>query len=264
MIVPQFWAEGRIQHKEQGRQITVRRFGWSDDSMEEAQSRADDRAREALQRILAGEHLARRERKVPYNGADGVPIREEIVTRHGDTVVTRNSYGALCLNTPNVLFADIDLQENSPASLKTGVGIVLCLSFLAYAVIVKSPGWFVAGILAAIFLNPLLSKLTSQNRETAEGGAARQALERIMKFSQQNPEWHLRLYETPAGYRVLVLHDVFDPASPAVGDFFSKLGSDKVYARMCQKQHCFRARVSPKPWPSVFTRACGPGRVYGR
>lgn len=28
MIVPGFWAEGRVQHKVPGRQVTVRRFGW--------------------------------------------------------------------------------------------------------------------------------------------------------------------------------------------------------------------------------------------
>ena len=44
-----------------------------------------------------------REPRMPYNGAAGVPIREEIVGRHGETVITRNSYGARCLNMPNVL-----------------------------------------------------------------------------------------------------------------------------------------------------------------
>jgi len=39
-----------------------------------------------------------------------VPIREEIVSRHGDTIITRNSYGARCLNTPNALFADITVS----------------------------------------------------------------------------------------------------------------------------------------------------------
>src|SRR5262245_45571689 len=99
MIVPQFWAEARIQQRVEKRQVTVRRFGWSDESQADAQINADARAREALARILAGESLPRRERKRPYNGAQGVPIREEIVDRHGDVVLTRNSYGALCLNT---------------------------------------------------------------------------------------------------------------------------------------------------------------------
>ena len=78
----------------------VRRFGWSDNSQDAAQVNADERAQEALQRLLSGEKLPRREPKVPYNGGEGVPIREEIVSRHGETIITRNSYEARCLNTP--------------------------------------------------------------------------------------------------------------------------------------------------------------------
>ena len=110
MIVPAYWAEGRLQLRVEGRQMTVRRFGWSDESQAAAQAHADERTREAFGRIAAGEALERRERKVGYNGARGLPIREEIVERHGDAVVTRNSYGARCLNTPDVLFVDVDFD----------------------------------------------------------------------------------------------------------------------------------------------------------
>ena len=107
MIVPQFWAEGRLRERHRGRQVTVRRWGWSDQSPEEAQAHADARTREALDRIRNGEALPRREGRVAYNGADGVPIREEILSRHGETLVTRNAYGAHCLNSPDVLFAEV-------------------------------------------------------------------------------------------------------------------------------------------------------------
>ena len=117
MIVPQYWAESRVQVRREGRQVTVRRFGWSDISPQDAQAQADTRAQEALERILSGENLRRREPKLAYNGAEGVPIREEIVSRQGETVITRNVYGALCLNTPNVLFADIDLQYDPSCRL---------------------------------------------------------------------------------------------------------------------------------------------------
>jgi hypothetical protein len=108
MIVPKYWAEGRIQQNRGGRKVTVCRFGWSDISQADAQAKADSRAKEASSRLVAGEKILRREPKIPYNGAEGVPIREEIVSRSGDAIITRNSYGARCLNTPNVLFADID------------------------------------------------------------------------------------------------------------------------------------------------------------
>jgi len=113
MIVPQYWAEGRRQTRQRKRQITVRRWGWSDASQEEAQAMADARAREAFAQVERGEKLHRLEPKVAYNGAEGVPIREEIISRHGETVITRNIYGALCLNTPNVLFVDVDFPQGT-------------------------------------------------------------------------------------------------------------------------------------------------------
>lgn len=108
MIVPDHWAEARRVLRTIGGQVTVRRFGWSESSHLDAQSMAEIRAEEASQRILSGEKLSKREPKVPYNGADGVPIREEVLARHGEEVITRNGYGAHCLNPPRVLFADID------------------------------------------------------------------------------------------------------------------------------------------------------------
>ena len=41
MIVPQYWAEARRRHRDSKRQITVRRFGWSDVSERDAQIMAD-------------------------------------------------------------------------------------------------------------------------------------------------------------------------------------------------------------------------------
>src|SRR5687768_18009586 len=117
MQVPSFWAEARVQHRERGRQVTVRRFGWSDDSVAEAQLHAELRAADALKRILAGEDLPRRDHKVTYGGAEGLPIREEVVARSGSAVLTRNGYGALCLNTPDALFVDVDLSDDLPNSL---------------------------------------------------------------------------------------------------------------------------------------------------
>lgn len=47
----------------------------------DAQANADARVKEALDRLLSGENLRRRDPKIPYIGAEGVPIREEIVER---------------------------------------------------------------------------------------------------------------------------------------------------------------------------------------
>jgi len=248
MIVPRFWAEGRIQERVGGKQVTVRRHGWSDESPVAAQAHADQRTREAFDRIVAGEKLVRRERKMPYNGADGMPIREEIVERHGDAVVTRNGYGARCLNTPDVLFADIDFEE----PLHGGVfGYALAPAVIAGVV----GGWagksWLGGLIAALVVFVVAWQIGSKKkRGDAEARPAleKRAAERIGRFVHQHPEWNLRIYRTPAGFRVLAVHGVFDPTDPAVADCFQALNVDKVYARMCRNQRCFRARVSAKPW----------------
>ena len=40
MIIPKYWAEARLQHRDRKRQITVRRFGWSDVGEAEAMAGA--------------------------------------------------------------------------------------------------------------------------------------------------------------------------------------------------------------------------------
>lgn len=89
MIVPSYWAEATLKHRDHKRQVSVRRFGWSDTSQADAQALADARAREALERLQAGESLVRREPRIAYNGAQGVPIREEILAREGDAPLRR-------------------------------------------------------------------------------------------------------------------------------------------------------------------------------
>lgn len=247
MIVPQFWAEARAHARRDGRQFTVRRFGWSDASQADAQANADARAAEALDRLLAGESLRRREPKVPYNGAAGVPIREEIVARFGDVVITRNSYGARCLNTPNALFADIDFQRAVPQPL--GCAVLAILGGLAVWA-----GWRVSWVLGvvlgilALSLSWGISGLIYQAVQRRRGGPEASARARLERFAAERPEWAFRVYRTPAGLRVLVTHRPFDPNDPAVRELFADLGVDPVYARMCLNQQCFRARVSPKPW----------------
>lgn len=247
MIVPKFWAEGRVQHREPGRQITVRRFGWSNTSEAEAQALAQTRANEALQRILRGDKLERREPKAAYNGADGVPIREEIVGEYGDVVITRNSYGALCLNTPGVLFADVDMAEvSSFSSALIPIAIGGALAWL---------GWFQTGgarylvlPVAAILMVFGFAAIVASLRNRAGGGSEQISVRRIQQFAAAHPDWRLRIYRTPAGFRVLALHRLFSPSDAEAAACFKALGTDPVYVRMCVKQRCFRARLTPKPW----------------
>lgn len=248
MIIPDHWAEAHSRHQAKGKSITVRRFGWSNDCAADAQAMAQARADEALQRIRAGEALYRREPKVAYNGAEGVPIREEVLSRHGDTVISRNSYGAHCLNTPHVLFADIDLDTRPPPWLSRGCFVVL-LSLGALA------GWLMHSLwiaLGGLVVSLLSGYAMAQGIHSAllawQGGADSAARRRLKSYLAARPAWAVRVYRTPAGLRVLATHQPFSATHPEVSDFFKAVGVDPQYARMCLRQHCFRARLTAKPW----------------
>jgi hypothetical protein len=248
MIVPRYWAEGRAQHRAKGKQVTIRRFGWSQTSEAEAQANADARANEGLQRVLSGEKLIRREPKVPYNGAEGVPIREEIVAEHGETVITRNSYGALCLNTPDVLFADVDFAPRSTAQAGCLIMLLLLVPSAWKAWDSGSFKLFIGLAISSLVVGQLLGWSGRRIFTLLSGGSKNIAFRRLRRFVNSHRDWRLRVYRTPAGLRVLAMHRFFKPDEPAVKKFFQALGGDPVYVRMCQLQHCFRARVSPKPW----------------
>ncbi len=249
MIVPQYWAEARLQHREHRKQVTVRRFGWSDESQQAAQAHADARVQEAMDRILAGEVLPRREHKIAYNGAEGLPIREEVLSRHGDAVITRNEYGARCLNTPDVLFIDIDFDDPGPdARLRRAVRYPLLLAAVVVGFAMRSAWWGIAAALIALVLAHWLTQRIHHRQRMRDGGPEARAQRRIDAFVQTHAHWHLRQYRTPNGFRLLALHRTFDPREPEVKACFDALEADRVFALMCERQHCFRARLSPKPW----------------
>lgn len=247
MRIPEYWAEGRARSRTRDRQVTIRRWGWSDESQADAQRHADGRAAEALQRVLAGENRPRREPKVAYNGAEGVPIREEIVARHGPAIVTRNAYGALCLNTPDVLFADVDFRVDPgclPGCLGATAGAAAATgAAYPFGVAAATAAFFVgfaAGGAAPYWLMAALRRLA--------GGHEQIAWRRLHRFLRRRPEWSVRAYRTPAGLRLLATHALFDPTGAEAEEFFRAIGVDPVYHAMCRRQACFRARVSPKPW----------------
>jgi len=260
MIVPKFWAEARLQEQREKRRFTIRRYGWSDVSEEDAQRVAEERAREAMARAIAGEPIERREKKTSY-GVEGVPIREEVVAWHGESVVTRNIYGARCLNTPSAFFIDVDFRSD--------LGRAGCVSFfVGFAAPFVVLFWYVpfwkalAAALpvafGALIVGGICAVVVSKVVMALRGGAERVARRRIEAYFAKHELWRWRLYRTPFGYRVLVMHRPFDPEETEVDETFKALGADPLYALMCRKQRCFRARVSPKPW------RIGVGRILPR
>lgn len=248
MIVPEYWSEAKLQQRINGAQVTIKRFGWSDESEAAAQAHAAERAQEAMTRAVRGDKVRRVDHKVPYNGAEGLPIREEVIERHDDVVITRNSYGALCLNTPDVLFADIDFDLAPAKGLSTAIYLLLMLVSATIAYGHRSYMLLAALVVLSLFVAPSLVRLANKIHIRVKGEPEDRALQVIEGYAAMHPEIHLRLYRTPMGFRVMAMHQTYEPGSEATTQFLQALESDPLYIRMCRNQHCFRARVSPKPW----------------
>jgi len=258
MIVPEHWAEARRQEQLDGKPVSMRRFGWSSSSMAEAQAMAEARAEEAMARLRAGERLPSRERKLPYNGSEGVPIREEVLARHGEAVITRNAYGAHCLNTEQALFADIDFgPEASLKSALLGFAFLNLLGVLM-ALQLRSPGSYLIFLLISLPLSGPTARLVERLLLGLRGGHLHLARRRLQAFVSTHPDWSLRLYLTPAGLRTLATHRPLAARSDEVQAFFRAAAADANYVRMCLHQNCFRARLSAKPWRIGIPNAMRP------
>ena len=248
MIIPQYWAEAKITIQHEEKQITIKRFGWSDLSMEDAQIHAEARKTEAVEKLKSRQDVRKFDHKIPYNSSEGLPIREEIIDQQNDVIITRNSYGALCLNTPDVLFADIDFNDAPSRKLYFAGLFALFLLCAVSALLFKS--WIVLGI--GILFSIMISRQTAEKLLEIQhrfiSNPEQQGLALIRSFSQSHPTWHLRVYRTPKGFRVLVMHQIFDPRGDEAQLLFNALQADPNYVRMCKNQNCFRARISPKPW----------------
>ncbi|MFV5264902.1 hypothetical protein ACMUMS_15265 [Acinetobacter courvalinii] len=248
MLIPRYWAEAKVKTRIAGRQYTLKRFGWSDQSLATAQVHAEQRIAQAIEKIKAGENTHRMDHKSSYNGAEGLPIREEIIAQHDDVVITRNAYGALCLNTPDVLFADIDFAESARLSVHVATFFLLLLVSIAAAAYFMSWLILVIGLMMSFLLIRVFAKSLSRLQQRFTTTPEQRSLASIRNFSQQHPDWHLRVYRTPKGHRILAMHRTFDANGKEAELLFQSIKADPHYVRMCKNQHCFRARISPKPW----------------
>jgi general stress protein CsbA len=251
MIIPEYWSEARVQHRKGNRQVTLRRWGWSLESEQDAARMAEQRVQEALALILQGKMIQRSEIKVPYNGADGYPIREEVISRQANSVITRNSYGALCLNTENVLISDIDLDEFQSSGFLVATFLSITAGFL-FGYYLRSVligiGVFIGVLITGFVVQGIIDQNRKKQFEKSSEGRALSARQKILRFSEAHRDWGMRLYRTPNGFRVIATHRTFDPDAAEVQEFFNSTDVDPQYQFMCKNQKCFRARLTAKPW----------------
>jgi hypothetical protein len=138
-----------------------------------------------------------------------VEIREEILKLIDDrTAITRNRYGAQVLNTENLMILDID-----------------------------KPKAAVGGLLG------LFKKKDTRSPKEQIFDTVRQ-----LAATPNYKEYGFRIYETYQGARVIVLGRDFSARGRETLDIMSDFNCDPLYMAICQKQGCFRARLTPKPY----------------
>ena len=199
-----YWAKAAAENQPAGKLVEC--FGCSNESVQAALADAQVRANKISDAMQSG--------SVSDQYSYGKrPVREEIVEdfEHDNrlvAVITRNTYGALVLNTPRTLFADIDYREE-PMS--------------------------VGGLISSLFGK----RKPSQDE---------QVIARIEELVAQDGSLGVRVYRTKNGFRCLVKSRTYDPLSEESHRLLRQLESDPKYVQLCQVQECYRARISPKPW----------------
>ncbi len=208
MKIYQFWSQRIIPVMVNGKETAVRFRAGANESMEAAEQAVEEKIRKYQSFISAVENhtdMPERIRREEY----AATICEELCRRIDDrNLVTRNRYGALVLNSEELLFLDVD---HVPYTIKE-----------------------------------LLKKLC--------GMAVPEASERLrikLEGFLHLPEFQgvgMRLYATSQGFRILLsLPGLETLRSPGMADLFKKFNTDPLYADLCRKQQCFRARLTPKP-----------------
>jgi len=210
------WARGEATVRGARGEYKLHAHGGSNDGLEAALRRANEIAARAVNAIEQNSSAG------PYGYADRA-LREEIIEELPEAnglsaVITRNSYGALILNTNRVMFVDVDYPAPS-------------------------------------FRGLIRTLWDSLRRNTAPARTDRdkQMLEAFDQVVLSRPELGIRIYRTAGGYRLLVTSHTYSPISSDAMNLLAAFGSDPLYVKLCKVQECFRARLSAKPWRCGLT-----------
>lgn len=214
MKLARYWTRAQAETTAfDGKTVSVQARGWSDDSLDSARTRALEIAQRVAERIASKDESKQR---YPYGDR---PLPEPVIREFRGTdgercaIVTRNAYGALVLNADRLMFVDVDRKDAQP-----GVGATL------------------GKMVSSLFGKPKV------------GPPASNAILEAMHEVAQRHDLSARVYETAAGYRLLVTSVPFEATSSETEALLTEFDSDPLYVRLCRSQECFRARLTPKPW----------------
>lgn len=112
--------------------------------------------------------------------------------------ITRNRYGALVLNSANVLFTYIDLPEQF--------------------------GTYRVGLFSR------LRSIFDRSSETVDPEEELRTIYRLrfVEFHNQHPHLTLRVYETYAGFRIIIMNQLLEPLHEETRALLEKMNSDTL------------------------------------
>lgn len=205
------------------------------------------------------------------------PLSVSAKTASTQLIVTRNSYGAQVANVDNIAIIDVDndellhfcypehydrhgfisnsFVEPSKPSTKWQVWIFI-LVFILIASVIAWLGlswlWLLAVMFAATtYLWQQANKKAKARIQKVTDDTA-SLLPFITDLMQKRVASHraeqFRLYQTPAGFRIIATHTTILASDSLVAEWFKYFHADANYVCLCQSQQCFRARLTAKPW----------------
>lgn len=211
MLIPRYWArrEGDATRPD-GERVPLTIWGWSNENVADALARAQRRLAEVVACIGGGAPFE------VYLYADRV-LREEIVRGCGasggadEAIITRNRNGVLVLNAARVPFIDIDVAPPR------------------------------RGVLARLFD-------ALRRRPVASASEPPPGLDAVRAACARHPGDAFRIYQTRAGFRVILTSRLLDPTSDETRALLEDFGADPAFVKLCAAQASFRARLTPKPY----------------
>ena len=214
MKLARFWARQTADSTDRhGRPIRASARGWSNESTEAAAAMALQTAQRVV--ALVGEGRTKLQR---YQYGDR-PIPEPVIKEFAGAttpraVVTRNVYGALVLNTNDLMFIDIDSDDAPPKGATT-----------------------IASSLMSLF-----------GKKPPPAPQANAGIEDSIAQVAETNGLSLRLYKTAGGYRAIVTNLAQSATDETSIALLREFGADPLYVHLCKQQESFRARLTPKPW----------------
>ncbi len=232
MNIPKYWEKKEVTFDIDGREAICNIWGHSDGDPEAARQMIEEKipqVEEAIRRRWEDEDgKYARGYKGDYYTVDFIrEHRLEEISQDSEeiAVITRNSYGSKIINCPEVMFVDIDTEEEDWGG-----------------------DWEHSSGCLGMFLGISPKEPAEPAPRPPLTPGKIDALARVKSYVDSNSGTGFRIYETTLGLRLIATHQLYDPAADATMELLKALDCDELYMRLCSAQKCFRARLTPKPW----------------